>query len=213
MGRISTDQSHQVISTLTANTDWSKVDFDVARLQDLVIRDPKGAGARFTEFLKNGCRLEYVVDDYLRETGEITIELPALKRPTEDELRKKYSWLRSIERDDSTETPITLTLATVLNPDEKSISGKEYERRLMSAQNRLLGYRHREWLLEHQDEFPALKPLLGKVYIDFPGIIVVNVDGDRLYPCALQNGVRWDDDWNWFDCGFFSLGRVAVSRK
>ena len=43
--------------------------------------------------------------------------------------------------------------------------------------------------------------------------IVVNDDGDRNYPYANQNGDRWDDNWNWFDCGFYSNGRVAVSRK
>lgn len=57
MGKINIDQSHQVITTLVANVNWEKIDFKTSRLQDLVVRDPKGAGARFTAFLKNGARM------------------------------------------------------------------------------------------------------------------------------------------------------------
>ena len=53
MGRITIDQSHQVMAVLATNTDWEQIDFETAGLQDTIIRDPKGAGRRFTEFLKN----------------------------------------------------------------------------------------------------------------------------------------------------------------
>lgn len=55
MGRISTDQSHQVMATLATNVDWSTVDFE--GLQDLIVRRPKEAGAAFGAWLKNQCRL------------------------------------------------------------------------------------------------------------------------------------------------------------
>jgi len=54
MGRISTDQSHQVMAVLATNVDWDTVDFD--GLQDLIVRRPKDAGAAFGAWLRNGGR-------------------------------------------------------------------------------------------------------------------------------------------------------------
>ena len=56
MGLITTDQSHQVMATLALNTNSEDIDFSASGLQDLVVRDPKEAGRRFTDFLKNGCQ-------------------------------------------------------------------------------------------------------------------------------------------------------------
>lgn len=57
MGRITIDQSHSVLAMLAMNVNWEEVDFESARLQDLVIRNPKEAGQQFTAFLKNGGRV------------------------------------------------------------------------------------------------------------------------------------------------------------
>jgi len=57
MGRITVDQSHQVMATLAINTNWDEIDFEQARLQEFVIRNPKGAGEQFGAFLKNGGRV------------------------------------------------------------------------------------------------------------------------------------------------------------
>jgi len=154
-----------------------------------------------------------VIADQIRETGELTIEIPALPRPTLKEIQKKYSWIRSIERDTSPERPVTLKLATVLCPDQTgSISGTEYERRIAPSLDVALGYQHWQWLLEHQNAHPAFMALLGKLYIDFPGIIVVCKDGNRNVPVCGQCGTHWDDDWSWLGEGMFgSDGRVAIA--
>lgn len=57
MGQITVDQSHQVMATFAINTNWSEIDFEKSRLQELVITNPKEAGARFGAFLKNGGRV------------------------------------------------------------------------------------------------------------------------------------------------------------
>ncbi len=57
MGQISVNQSQSVMAILMANAAWSDIDFREAQLQGRVILDPKGAGAEFTKFLQNGCRL------------------------------------------------------------------------------------------------------------------------------------------------------------
>lgn len=60
MGRITVDQSHQLVATLVTNTNWAEIDFEEARLQDLVVRDAQEAGRCFTAFLKNGARMTTV---------------------------------------------------------------------------------------------------------------------------------------------------------
>ena len=150
----------------------------------------------------------------LRTTNELVIEIPALPRPTLGELQAKYGWIKKIERDTSPTGPVTLVLGTVLPEGEtNSIDGAEYERRLAPKQDVLLGFQHRQWLLEHQAEFPGLMTLLGKVYIDFPGLVVVLDDGGRDVPYANRGGRRWGGDWDWLYDFFGSSGRVAVSRK
>lgn len=152
-------------------------------------------------------------ENFLRNTGEFTITLPALPRPSLNELRKQYPGITSIERDTSPETPVTLNLATVLKRGERSIGGTEYERRLGPKQNVLLGFQHWQWLLAHQDEFPALKALLGKVYIDFPGIVVRDGEGDRVVPYCGQDDTRWRGSWDWLGSSFRDRGRVAAVRE
>ncbi len=144
---------------------------------------------------------------------EVCIEIPALPRPTLPELQAKYPWIKSIERDDSPEGPVTLRLATVLKPKEPSINGEVYEQRLMPLKDQLLGFQHQQWLLEHQKEFPELMALLGRVYLDFSGIFVVSDDGSRDCPDLYQGDRRWDGSWYWVSSGFGGGGRVAVSGK
>ena len=98
-------------------------------------------------------------------------------------------------------------------PGEETITGSEYERRLAPQHDILLGHQHRQWLLEHQQEHPAFMALLGKVYIDFPGIVVVSEDGDRSVSYCDQGGSRWGGDWGWLGYRFNSSGRVAVVGK
>jgi len=154
-----------------------------------------------------------IFTDLFRETNELSLQLPALKRPTLEYLQSKYDWIKSIERDTSTEEPVTLSLATVLaDGSTASINGEEYELRLAENLNTLLGFQHRQWLLEHQAEFPEFIALLGKCYIDFPGLVVVIRVGGRHVPCCLRGGSRWGDDWGWLGGGFDSDGRVAFGK-
>lgn len=153
-------------------------------------------------------------ENFLRDASEFTIEIPALPRPSLEELRKQYPcWVKSIERDTSPEIPVTLTLATVLRPGEKPIDGTEYERRLAPKWNTLLGIQHWQWLLAHQDEYPSLKPILGKIHIDFPGIVVRDGADNRRIPCCSQSGARWLGYWSWLGLSFRDCGRVAVVRE
>ncbi len=151
--------------------------------------------------------------DFFRETGELTIEIPALPRPTFEELQAKFPRIKKIERDTSPTGPVTMKFGTVLRPGEKRINGAEYERRLTPKIDIVLGYQHWNWVFEHQSEYPDLMALLGKIYIDFPGIIVVLGDGGRSCPCLFQGGGRFGQGWDWFDNVLGRSGRIAVSGK
>jgi hypothetical protein len=212
MGQITADQSQAVMAALSTNVDWSSIDFEACGLQNVAIRDAKQAGAQFAAFLRNGCRL--LLEGFLRNTGELTVHIPALKRPTLAQLQAKYAWIKKIERDTSPEGPVTLNLATVLrDAAEGSINGPEYERRIASSLSRLLGYQQLAWLVEHQDEYPAFMALLGKVYVDFSGLVVVDGRGDRYVPYGCRLGKRWDAYWGWLGNYFHRNGRLAVSGE
>jgi hypothetical protein len=154
-----------------------------------------------------------IFTELFREINELSLQLPALKRPTLEYLQSKYDWIKSIERDVSTEEPVTLSLVTVLASGRTDpINGMAYELRIAEHLNSLLGFQHREWLLEHQTEFPEFMALLGKIYIDFPGIVVVNRDGGRNIPYCGQCGSRWGVSWVWLSDKFHASGRIAFGK-
>ena len=168
-------------------------------------------GMETTAFVRNGFRMQ--MGDFFRLTSELTIQIPALPRPTLEELQAKFNWVKSIERDTSTTEATTLKLGTVLRTDETSINGKEYELRLAPKLNVLFGYQHATWLVENQDKSPELMVLLGKIYIDFPGLVVVGSYGSRSIPCLNDGDRRWEQNWHWVGNDLNQNGRVAASSK
>jgi hypothetical protein len=205
---ISVEQRFALLAAMGANIDWDSLTIEQIQAG---IKNPQLTGKQATLFIRSGYSVQ--IGEHFRETGDVSIQLPALKRPTLKELQASNDWIKSIERDTSTEEAVTLTFATVLVPDDgSSIDGKEYEKRIALKHDSLLGFQHRQWLLEHQAEFPEFMALLGKCYVDFPGIVVVNRDGDRVIPYCNQNGSRWDDFWSWLSNDFAVLGRIAVGK-
>lgn len=69
MRPISTDQSHSVMQVLATNVDWNKVDPIAAQE---IIRDKKGSGKRFLEFINNCGRSNYFIigDAFLNPKNE-----------------------------------------------------------------------------------------------------------------------------------------------
>lgn len=157
---------------------------------------------------------EIIDSSLLRLTGELAaIRIPALARPTLADLQKHG--VRRIERDSSPTGEVNFNLATILRAGEEGhISGSDYEARIAAHLGLVLGYQHRQWLIANQDEFPEFTALLGKVYIDFPGIVVVGAAvGGRYIPCASSSGERWNDYWLGLADDFNFDDRIGVSSK
>lgn len=136
--------------------------------------------------------------------------IPALKKPTLKQLQKKYDWIQSIEKDDSTEKAVTLELQQPVKIGW--VSGAEYEKLAKDAN---LGFQHMEWLIAHQDEFPELIALAESDnfwYITFPALVVVGRGGRRDVPYCSRLGSRWGDYWIWLDHKFDSSGRIACGQ-
>ena len=151
--------------------------------------------------------------EYFRETGEFTVQIPALVRPTLTELQEKYPWIDRIESDTSPTEAVRLELGTVLRPDEERIDSKEYQLRRAPLAGRLHGYQQLVWLVKNQDEHPAFKALLGLIYIDGPGMVVVRADGSRYFPYLDEYGRRWGLHWDGAGGGLSRGGRLAASGK
>jgi hypothetical protein len=218
MSTISVDQRFALLSTLGAKTRWERltppqVQLGIAGSAEELDR----IGDEFTAFVESGFRL--CIGNFLRDTGELSIPIPALPRPTLYELRNKYPQIEAkggIERDDSPTTAVTLKLGSVLIPgEEENVDGMIYEQRLLIPRRRglLLGHQQAIWVMEHQQEFPELIQLLGKIYIDFPGLIVVRSDGSRDVFCLRSFGKRWYLGWRWLQDNAGSHARTAFSGK
>ncbi|MGB7547462.1 MAG: hypothetical protein WBM14_06925 [Terracidiphilus sp.] len=157
---------------------------------------------------------------YFRTAGELSIRIPALPRAE----------CFAVERDTSPTEAITLELTTIFLPEEERdrsvypvMESEEYESRIASTGTYLpLGYQHREWLLRHWDEHPALYRLLGELDICFPGSIMVRDGGVRCVPiltsffprkCDGGGPVIWVGDWKRLDYKFTFPDLIAVARR
>lgn len=216
MNTISVNQRFTSLGTLGENTDWDSLTAEQVQVCMSSSVEMQRSGAEYTRFVKFGYRAQVV--DLFRDTGELSIPIPALSRPTLEELREKFPGIKEdggIERDDSPIEAGVLKLGTVLLPEEiedgESITGKKFERRILPKRYALYGYQHGTWFVEHQDESPALKPLLGRVYILLPGLVVVGVGGRRLMFCLNYDGERWYLYWSFLADGVDSNVRVAFS--
>jgi hypothetical protein len=148
----------------------------------------------------------------------MTLSIPVLNRPTLKEIQKEWSYIKSIESDSSTEKAVEIEFVSVLKEGESYITGSEYEARLKARTDVILGFQHRKWLIDNQEN-PVVKEALealrkeGVWYIDFPGLVVVDEDGSRCVPCAGRDGKRWGGSWSKLAYDFRGNGRFAVSSK
>ena len=130
-------------------------------------------------------------------SDEFTVFIPALQHPTLDDIRQDFEYIEKIERDTSITDAANLTCITVLQSDENNVRKSEYERRIAPWAIFGPGYQQAKWLVEHQDEFPDFMAKVGRVYLVFPGMVVVYAVGLRFFPMLISNEKRrWFLFWH-----------------
>ena len=214
MKKASEGQFHDLMSKLLVKTNREEIDSQkMQNAIDSLNSSNSVVAESFVDWINHNNDRVLQISDSFNTIEPLSISIPALPRPTLEELQKRFSWIKSIERDTSPTEAIILNLATVLRPSDDRISGKEYEARINLKLDLILGYQQALWLVEHQDEFPEFMKLLGKIYIDFSGLVVVVRHGRRNISYLVLYGKRWSLFWAWFGGDFRRAGRVAFSGK
>ena len=214
MKKASEGQFHDLMSKLLVKTNREEIDSQkMQNAIDSLNSSNSVVAESFVDWINHNNDRVLQISDSFNTIEPLSISIPALPRPTLEELQKRFSWIKSIERDTSPTEAIILNLATVLRPSDDRISGKEYEARINLKLDLILGYQQALWLVKNQDKFPKFMRLLGKIYIDFSGLIVVNENGCRSILYLSQDGRRWCLNSCWLDNPFTRTERVAFSGK
>jgi len=197
MGKITVDQSHQVVATLVTNTAWEEIDFEEAGLQNLVIRNPKEAGRQFTAFLKNGGRV------IVGEPRIISIDRTA---PFDSVKWLDQGW--TIEEQDKRSLSLeqvdlaNVRLEHMLKKDESWIKGDERLKRLKKAGYIRLDAKVFQTFWENQALIPESwkeKTNGNTTLIFFDGTILRNPYGGRDVLCLCWRDGRWHWDYRWLE--------------
>lgn len=193
MGQISIDQSHAVMATLAQNADWRAIDFEKTGLQDAVLRDPTGAGRRFTAFLQSGCRM--VVGDLKIATvsfDPVSFIGKGWKIIPEEQDERSAS-LQEVDFGQA-------QFLTCLKGGEKSITGEEKLARLKKGgcirhgATVFMGLWQDYQARKKNSVLERLYHEKGITYLDFFGDILQDPDGRRRV-LSLSRGA--DGAWDW----------------
>ncbi len=105
------------------------------------------------------------------------------------------------------------TASTLFEGDDDLIGCEEFERRVSQDRHKLLGYQQGIWIVKHQDEFPEMEKLQGKVNILLPGLIVVDNSKDRRMFFLGSGGRGWWLSWRILNhrMGFTPRDLIAFS--
>ncbi len=165
-------------------------------------------------------------ESFFRYASELALRVPALQKPTLEEIRAKAPWVREIEHDISQDSAGFLRIGTILGEDEQNtIKGEEYKRRLSVIPYEFFGYQHADFLVRNQDEFPEFVKIFKEVYenepvvysrpcLDFLGVVVRDENGSQDVPhIAVSHDERLILGWTWLARGFRINGRIAIASQ
>lgn len=146
-----------------------------------------------------------------RDTGELVVQIPALQRPTLEELRKECKEdFQCIKHDISPTKPIVFRLGTVLQSSESSIGTIECQRRV-ALQPNIIGRQQLKWLFENKDKLTGFKYLMTQIYIEGHGLSIIDSLGYERIP-RLSSFLHWT--YITESCSrFFSFGRIGYYQS
>jgi hypothetical protein len=215
-----TPQSHQIMSALATNVDWSKVRFEDANLQEAIIRNPERAAEQFMKFLNNGAKLiigEPKFIDVNRSkpfnpafigNGWTIWKGPIDGKGLEGEEEQDARSL-ALARVDLTQ----IRLQSPLKSGEKTVKGETKLARLKEAGHVRLDAQVFQTLWENQDLIPPQwkeKTNGNTTYIFFDGTVLRRSGGGRCVLCLYWLGGQWYWGCRWLERGFRAIGPSAV---
>lgn len=227
MEPITIDQFQSVITTLIANANCGQIDFNRARLQDNVVRDPKGAGERFTAFLNNGCRLIIGEPRIIRINPDLKFD------PTEFIGSGWTVWKgpadgyglkgeQDLDKRSLALTEVDLAAAIFesgLKKSESSINGEEKLKRLQASANTQFGGNIflALWQDYQQNKENSCLEWLWRnrkiSWMSFFGLVLRDPNGNRrvLYLYRYGDGWVWGDGWlgDGWNAGGLSAGLAS----
>mgnify|MGYP001574659035 FL=1 len=195
MKMVGLEQSHQLMSVLACNSDWSQISPETAQR---IIDDPTGSGLEFTRFLANG--------------GRITVQSSILPIPRAipfnpaEFLGSGWSiWkgpadgdgLSGEEEQDERSLAITeldlsrVQLVTCLNEGEECITGEERLKRLKENNFIRLDASIFLTLWQNQHFIPGVWKKTNTTFIFFEGTILRSPGGARCVLCLFWDGSEW----------------------
>lgn len=188
---ISIGQSHNVISTLANNVDWSILDSEMLQK---IVDNPKMAGQQFTAFLKNCGKM------VVAKQGFVTIDRSKLFDSSF--VGKDFSIDEQDERSlKLTEVDLSMVdFVTMLKSGEKYITGEERLKRLKEFGSTRLDAKIFQTLWENQHLIPESwkDKVNGETrLIYFDGTVLRSPGGRRytLYLCWIDSRWHWDYFW------------------
>lgn len=209
--KITVEQSHAVMSVLVQNVKWDEL--DMGNLQESVIRNPIGAGAQFTLFLKNGARVS--IDGLKISTAPFgPVEfLGAGWKIVADEHDNRNDGLTEVDFN-------KVDFVGCLTKSETSITGEEKLKRLKAGKQIRYGVTTFVGLwndYQSRKENSVLETLFltkGITYLDFFGDVLLDLDDDRNVLCFYRLGDgQWNWDYDWLDNGWGARHWSAVSSQ
>ncbi len=185
---VSIEQSHNVISVLINNVDWSEQDGKV--LQE-IIRNPCKAGEQFTIFLKNGANLE--------ESNTIKVDRSKPFEPTKF-IGRRWTIVEQDKRSLSlTQVDLTkIRFETCLESSETFIKGEEKLKRLKKMNCIRLDAKIFQTLWENKHLIPETwkEKISGGIRFNFfNGTVLRSPDGYRCILCLSW----YTGKWHWSD--------------
>lgn len=205
---VSTDQSHQLMSTLSTNVDWSALDADIIQG---IIKNPTRAGEEFTAFLRNSGRL--TVDPKILRIDYVHPFDPAEfigKGWTVDEQDKQSLLITELDLS-------KIQFRTCLK--EGGMKGEEKLERLKTMNvirhggNEFLALWNNYEANGENSGLEWLRKNRGITYLDFFGLILRSLHSNRYVLCLVWNNYRWRWDYLRLTSKWYDLSFSAVSAK
>ncbi len=220
MGKITIDQSHQIMAALAVNADWGEIDFNALGLQDAIVRNPKGAGAAFTAWLKSGANIEAVAKTPLSPKKaeksvlnfrEKVLIPPLLERFVPNEFFKTRPGLYLYN-----DMGRVLKGAQTVGPTQGAAKFRSFDL-TKNAYDREIKAELPE---RHEVELWQIAKLIKEQWGGEDGPLLTNGYANVFYVAGCAVGVYWDaDDQEWYvrgwglDGGRWLEGRRIFSRN